>query len=84
MRRLNSEFVIAAYLLIAFTIAPAASHGRGLPSSPRSREVVVRQKVTLGSSVAEKRLARGSPINVQSTIAEADEASDRIVRNSPL
>jgi murein L,D-transpeptidase YafK len=46
-------------------IAPAASHGRGLHSSPRSREAVARQKLTLVESLCEKNLVWGAPIFVR-------------------
>jgi murein L,D-transpeptidase YafK len=65
MERLKLKPVIAAYLLIALAIAPAASHGRGIPSSPRSREAVVRQKIALGRALSEMNLAWGAPIFVR-------------------
>jgi murein L,D-transpeptidase YafK len=65
MRRLKSKHIIASYVLIALAISPAASHGRGLPSSPRSREVVARQKTALGRILAEKDLAWGAPILIR-------------------
>jgi murein L,D-transpeptidase YafK len=65
MRRLNSKSIIAAYLLIVMAIAPGASHGRGLPSSPRSQEAVTRQKLALGGRLARKNLVWGAPICVR-------------------
>jgi murein L,D-transpeptidase YafK len=65
MRRLNSKPVIATYLLFALAIAPAASHGRGLPASPRSREAVSRQRTALGRALSERDLAWGAPMLIR-------------------
>lgn len=62
---IDIKTLIAAYLLIELVVAPAASHGRGLPSSPRSREAVVRQKISLGRMLSAKNLAWGAPVYVR-------------------
>lgn len=62
--------LIAACFLIVLVTAPAASRGRGLPSSPRSREAVTRQKIALGRDLSRKNLAWGAPILVRIFKAE--------------
>ncbi len=56
---------MVAYLLIALMIVPLESHGRGLLSSPRSREAITRQKVRLGKALCEKKFLWGAPIYIR-------------------
>jgi murein L,D-transpeptidase YafK len=67
---IDIKTIIAAYLLIELVVAPAASHGRGLPSSPRSREAVARQKISLGRRLSMMNLAWGAPVYVRIFKAE--------------